>query len=210
MMIENIINIVQIIVTCGCLVVAVFKAVEKKSRIWMLYGMFCAAFFLGDLWWELATIFYPETPDSFIPYLSWDAAALFLIVMMLQFKPEPGITFQKKCFSMIWTVLFVTVMCAIYMQYGSYFNNTLTAILMGAIIWFSTMRIYNVPKEDRPSLKRNIASAILFYCVAEYALWTSSCFSYNENALNVYDVLDLVLTASVVAFIPAIGKAEGR
>lgn len=211
-MIENALNIIQMIVACGCMITAVYKAVTYRSRTWMLYGMFAGACFLGDLWWMLYSFFYGlDAPDSFIPYISWDAAVLFLLLILFRFDAEATEDKAKKYLSIAETAFFVLVMCLVYMQYGDYVSNLITAVLMGTLIWNARIRLIRIPKDDAEDRrKRNICKAVLLYSFVEYALWTASCFDYDSPIRYSYYVFDFLLAVSIAMFVPALGKAADR
>ena len=86
-MIETVVNIIQLIITGVCSGIALFNAVRTEHRAWTLVGLFSGIFFMGDLYWLLFLLFYGETPPySFIPYMSWYASYLFMLLLLVTVK----------------------------------------------------------------------------------------------------------------------------
>ena len=94
-MIETVVNIIQLIITGACSGIALFNAVRTEHRAWTLVGLFSGIFFMGDLYWLLFLLFYGETPPySFIPYMSWYASYLFMLLLLVTVKGDSQETCQ--------------------------------------------------------------------------------------------------------------------
>jgi len=50
---------------------------------------------------------------------------------------------------------------------------------------------------------------VLLILILEYVLWTSSCFWVSNTLTNPYFWIDFLLTAALLALIPATRKAVG-
>lgn len=211
MMLEHGLNIFQMTAAAACMAIAIAQAVRRRSRLWMLYAMFAGTYFLGDLWWTLYLHFYGSSaPDSFIPYMSWDAAMLFLLVISMQYSIDPDLSGRVRWTTAVVTAVFVTVMALAFMQYGAYFNNTVTAVLMGLLIWNAWIRLMGRSGEAAEKEKRAVCGVVMLYCFVEYGEWLASCLDYDSPLRNLYFVFDFLLTVSIALLIPALGKAGER
>ena len=151
-MIDNMIDGILCIAVGICMLVAIYKAVVFKSRLWVLYGLYCGAFFLGSLWWVLYLGFFSDNnPISLIPYNDWNVANLFLIMIL---ELCLGKNRVRRSAKILWFIpVFVTAMCLYYMTLGSYINNTITAVLMGILMWKAVgglLYIRRYPQEADP------------------------------------------------------------
>lgn len=101
-MIEAICNAIQLILTGACTVISLLFAFRSKARVWLLLALFSGVFFLGDLYWYLFLVFYQKTPQySYVSDLSWDAAYLFLFLLLIQVRDVRIMPYrmmrQRKC-----------------------------------------------------------------------------------------------------------------
>ena len=204
-MIDNIENGLELVLTGTCTAAAMYRAYAGGRRIWVLFGLFTGVYFLGDLYWLLYLVFYHTIPNySFIPYLSWYASYLFLYLILLQ---TVG---RAKVYSrLLWLIpAFTAGMAVYYMQWGSYFSNIVSAVLLALIIRQSVKGLM-LPGE-RQSAGKKLCSLVLLFCAMEYASWTASCFENGSFLYNLYYVFQMVLTLCFPVFIPVLRKAEAE
>ncbi len=207
-MLDIVSNVVQMAALCICEAFALYDAQSKRSRLRLLYGLFLFSFFMGDLWWLLDISFFGETPVySLIPYLNWKASGVFLILMMMKYEQRSILS--KPTRGYIWAVpVFCAGMCAFFMQYGAYIDNILTAVVMSAIMSMSLQRLADIKDgKTEHTGDRMLCQIVLLHCVLEYAMWASSCLSYENPLRYIYFVFEFGLTICFLLFIPAIRKA---
>ena len=208
-MLSSIENGIQLAVTCGCAVIALYYGVLHKERIMIMLGLFYGIFFLGDLYWLLYIIFYDDaSPKFYVSYFSWYSSYLFLLLLLIyvNVKSEEGYRFRLRPGFLLIPV-FTAAMCAFYMQGGDYISNIISCVLMTGLIWHAVYGLTYLHRyPERGENRRMLYIATLVFCGIEYALWTSSCF--YSGAL--YYWLDILLSLSFVPFLPAVRKVVGR
>lgn len=221
-MIESIDNMIQLVVTGACTSICLYRAVRGQGRAWTLLGLFSGIFFLGDLYWQLFLLFYQDTPEHYtVSELSWYTSYLFLLLLVIYVRVEicghrmptmqqqgglPGLA--RSFPPVLWCIpLFTGGMCVLFMQWGDYVSNLIAAGLMTGLLWHALSGILAV-RED-PG-KRMLFSVILLFCLAEYAMWVSSCFWDGDTLANPYYWFDLLLSCAFLLFLPALRKAVGR
>ena len=195
-MIESIENAFQITILLVCAAVALRRAISLQSKAWTLLFFFYGTWLLGD--------FYGEKPQiSIISDLNWYASYTFLYFLLLQVSPP-----SEKHISGIlpWLCpVFSIIMAVFYMQWGKIIDNLILAALMGLLLFSVTHRL-----ADRKHYVRSrfICWVILFFCLMDYGLWTSSCFvdAYNDK-FNLYYLFDILLSLGFVFFLPSVKKA---
>ncbi|MBR3189095.1 MAG: hypothetical protein IKF59_13855, partial [Lachnospiraceae bacterium] len=58
-----------------------------RNRAWIVLALASGVFFLGDLYCVLFLVLYGRTPAySYIPYLSWYASYLFLLLLLFELR----------------------------------------------------------------------------------------------------------------------------
>ena len=203
-MIESIENAFQITILLVCAAVALRRAISLQSKAWTLLFFFYGTWLLGDIYWLVCLVFYGETPQiSIISELNWYASYTFLYFLLLQVSPP-----SEKHISGIlpWLCpVFSIIMAVFYMQWGKIIDNLILAALMGLLLFSVTHRL-----ADRKHYVRSrfICWVILFFCLMDYGLWTSSCFvdAYNDK-FNLYYLFDILLSLGFVFFLPSVKKA---
>ena len=204
-MIEIIENAIQLVTTGICTVIALRKGIRLQNRAWIVLALASGVFFLGDLYWELFLVLYGHTPGySYIPYLSWYASYMFLLLLLFELKGERE---ERKTRKILWIIpVFSAGMCIFYMQFGDWIGNIITAVFMSLLMWHALDMLLLL----RDSKKAAIFAVVLLFCIVEYAAWTATCFGNYETLAHPYFWLDTLLSAVFLLFPAALGKAVGR
>lgn len=207
-MLEIVSNVIQTAVLGVCVIVAFYYAVNSRSRSWLLYGLFSASFFLGDLWWVLFLLFYDSDYGySLIPYINWKASILFLILLM-QYQLKTPVFKKNNSPALCVIPLFCAGMCLYYMKFGAYLDNSLTAILMCILIWIVVQRLLEIRDiEGGKADDKALCILVFFFCISEYIIWTATCLDYGNPLRRLYDIFGALMTAGFVLIIPAMKKA---
>ncbi len=206
-MTETISNAVQLGLTGLCTVYALCRVFATERRGWTLFALFCGLNFLGNLYWLLWLVFYRESPPfAFIPYLSWYASYLFLALLLLHVKPPEQPRLQTRA---LWLVpVFVAGMFVFYVRYGDWLSNIVCAALMGLLLWQAVGGLLFLRGKTGPEAKnRFLCWAALLFCLAEYALWTVSCYWSGDSVNDPYFWLDLLLSLCFPIMVPAVKRA---
>lgn len=202
-MVETYENALQILVLLGCAAVSVYNFMQRKSRTWALLSFFFGSWMLGDLYWQVCLVFYESTPRiPVVSDLSWYTSYLFLYMLLRHIAP-PEIGRKKSCLAYIGPV-FALGMALFYMQWGQIVSNVIYAALMGLLL-FSVIRRFT----DRKTYKKQLffTGMIAVFCLAEYGMWTVSCFFEGDGLQNPYYWFDFLLTISFPFFLAATRKA---
>ena len=209
-MIETFLNGIELLTTSGCLIAAIYLAFVFRSRIWMMLVLFCGAFVLGESWWLLYLILIQEElPNSLIPYIDWLSSWLFLLLLLQMAGQEKTVRRLGKKSWIPWIApVFTTGMAVFYMQWGAYFNNTVTAVIMGALMWKCIRELLDLKGDKAETAKsRPPYREVLTFCLLEYATWTASCFDYGHPFRSLYYVFSLLMHFSIIPIILAVRRA---
>ena len=224
-MTEIIDNVIQLAATGICMIIALRKGLLLQNRAWTILALASGVFFLGDLYWDLYLVLCGKTPDhSYIPYLSWYASYMFLLLLLVELRVPRK---ERKYRKILWVIpAFSAGMCIFYMQYGDWIGNIITAVFMSLLMWQALDMLLSLKVSQRTSSgtggetqraepdwlrgKAAICIAVLLFCAAEYAAWTASCFGNYETLAHPYIWFDTMLSAVFLLFPAALGKAVGK
>lgn len=202
-MVESIENAAQIVVLLACAGYSLYNALQYHSRTWVLLAFFCGSWMLADLYWQVCLVFYNQSPQiSVVSNLSWYAGYLFLYMLMRHIaSPEKGVRRSKWAYL---APVFSFGMAAYYMQYGQIVSNLIYAALMGLLIFAVIRRLTDRKTYEK---QRLFTVATVIFCLAEYGMWTSSCFFVEDGLENPYYWFDILMTAVFPFFLFATRKA---
>lgn len=216
-MIEIIENSLQLVTTGLCMIVSLRKGILQQSRAWVILALASGVFFLGDLYWELFLVLYGITPEySYIPYLSWYAAYLFVLLLLFALREDNSRRSGREHRKILWIIpVFTAGMCIFYMQYGDWIGNIISAVLMGLLIWHAAdgllcVREYQKELHGGGMADAGIYMVVLLFCLSEYGAWTTSCFWMGDTWRNPYFWFDTLLSVVFLLFPAALGKAVGK
>ncbi len=203
-MIEIIGSIYSIIMNVVGLMVCIFHYVSKPRKVWV-YAIIVLIFnFLSNYYWGAYVIImngeYPSV-SSILAYFGWNMAYLAVTLMVFFVCTKS----DGKFFSPIALIPipFNIWQFTIYIQYGGIFNNTyqvgVSTITMCLCI---NSIVYYLKNKDKEGIKKPyIQSAILVYVIAEYVMWTSSCFDWPSEWLYPYNYATIIESAANL-FVP--------
>ena len=222
-MIESVDNIIQLVMAVTATVIAMYRAVSLKSRAWSMLGLFSGVFSLGLTYWLLFLVFYGHVPQySYIPDICWYSSYLFLMLLNIYVRDEssgkdafdarPGeslFSVIRRMNPLLWCIpLFTYGMCLFFMQYGDYIGNIVAATVMTGLIWHAASGLLSLKGQDDKN--KSLYMVTLLFCFAEYALWVTSCFWSENSITSPYLWFDLLLSATFLMFVRALGKAACR
>ena len=204
-MTEIIENALQVSVAALCLAFAVSRSVRTKKREWILLCFFYGSWVLADLYWESFLVLLKRTPGVFyVSEFSWYASYIFLFLLLKQTLPqEKG---GKKPVLPWLGAAFAAAMCVFYVRWGDYAENVICALLMGLLLYDAIRGLTSLRGGERKRLVF-LCAAVIFFCAAEYALWTASCFWEGDSIANPYYWADALLTVSFVPLLFAVRRA---
>lgn len=186
-----------------CAVIALVHAGRYKSRAWTLLALFYGGWVMDDTFWLLCRAFTGSSPEiGVLADLNWYASMIFLYLLIARIAP-PESGGEKRVLP--WLGVAFTLGMAVFfiVQWGNVVNNLIYAGLTGLLL-FSTVRRLMDGKNRK---HRFFLIMILVFVLLVYAMWTVSCYFYEDTYANPYYWVDLLITVSLVLLIPAVKKA---
>ena len=187
MLAENFENIVSLLCTIVGLIYCIFKYIETPKRGYRCLVAFFLANFLSEYYWttyELVMGSYPDV-SAFTAYLGWNVGYFLLLLAVFYLRSKAG----KKFFHplVLLPVLTNIPQFLLYIQYGGILNNLwevgLTTITM--VLCLQELVCYWKTRKDRTAFPWFFLF-VLTNLALQYAMWTSSCFSWPSDLRNPY------------------------
>ena len=206
-MIETVENAAQFTVVSLCCGISAVCCIRRKSRLWGLMALFYGTFLLGLLYWLLYLLFYGDTPNfRYISELSWYTAFLFLF-LILQHIADPGERTVKAWIPRLMPV-FAFGMGIFYMQWSAWLSNVLSAAVMSLLLYQAVRGLIYHRKQEQHRKWTRFYCLTLLFCMAEYCMWTVTCFYWSDALSNPYFWFDILQTVCFPLFIPAAAGLE--
>lgn len=206
-MIETVENAAQLAVVSICGGVSLYRAIRRRSRLWVLMTLFYGTFLLGLLYWLLYLMFYGMTPQfRYISEMSWYTAYVFLI-MILKTIADPGERSVRKR-SLLLCPVFAAGMAVLYMQFSSWLSNICSAAIMSLLMYHAARGLIYHRKKPQHGVWSSFYRLMLLFCASEYLMWTSTCFYWSETLENPYFWFDILQTVCFFLIMPAVERAE--
>ena len=207
-MIEMAENLIQLLVLIFCFGMTCYQFTRRSSKVWLLLSLYYLTMLMGQLYWVLMLVLLHRS--AMLDYVSestWFAAYLFLFLLARHLLPEGAVPTRSAA---LWIgPVFTACMAVFYMQWGKIMSNIFTAVAMGLILQNVTRGLLLTRGSSaRQYPAKRCFLAVLGICIAEYALWTASCFWSGETFANPYYWMDLLLTFCMLFLFIAVKEAE--
>lgn len=226
--------LVQFLVCAAGCTGATALLVKSRRQPYFLLACFFGTYGLGTLYWTLHVLLLDATPQIFyVSELGWIASYVFLLTMEMTLPSAEELRFRTK---LSWLAPVIAVpQFILYITHGDVFFNVLmcsgtmaAACLSIRGLVFSHRSLTSQTagqarrKDDtdfvagpeapvgHPADLRPFHITVLCFTALEYALWTSSCFWVSDTLTNPYFWFDFMLSASILAMLPATRKAVGQ
>lgn len=207
MMFENLENIVSLLCTIAGLLYCVFKHIESPRRGYRYLIAFFFANFLSEYYWtiyELVMRSYPNVSE-FAAYLGWNVGYLVLLFAVYNMRQEGA----KRLFHpvILLPILLNVPQFLLYIQYGGLLNNLwqvgITTLTM--VFCLQELVYYLKNKSGRRAFPM-FSALVLAYLIAQYGMWTASCFAWNSELSNPYLYCSVLASLISVFFAYGAGK----
>lgn len=205
-MLELIDNLSQFLVTLIVGSVAGCLYCHSRKQAYFLLTCFYGCFAAAGLYWTLYYLLFSETPQIFyVSEIGWISGYIFLYLLQYVLSDKNERTF--RCHAMWLSPVVGGVLLVLYCFYGHILSNIVFNGMMILISWNAIRGlVYLRGKEEARDL-RCLHLVILCFCVAEYGLWTTSCFWVSNTITNPYFWFDFLLTAIMVLLLLVTRKA---
>ena len=202
---EYVESIVQLIATLVALLMSLFRYISTKKRGWLYVTGYFTSSLLSSYFWTSYLIIMDDSPNAsnFLTYLGWNIGYLILVLLNIHVKTREERRYLTPL--MILPLLVNIPQLMLYVQFDGVIMSiyqvticTVTACLcVQGTVWYIKHR-----KED--ARVPYIAIATLVNLVAEFGMWTASC--YEGWADKVYYLSSFVCSLSYLLIVWAAKK----
>ena len=217
---ETLDNVFQLLVSGGCSVIAINRAISTGKRPWTMVAVSFIAGLLADLYWQL--VYYFSGTSEMIFYVAdvgWYVSTLFLYFFLREIALDR--TEEKSIF--VWPIpVFAAAICIFYMTHGDYVSNVVAAAVMSLFGCEAVKGLHTVRRRERDGeigrtegkhYRRQYISSLAYF-IFVYGMWTASCFFKENTVTNPYYWCDILMSVArifilVFAF-SVIGSSEKK
>ena len=206
-MIERIDNFLQIVLLGICAGISLKRSLTTKTHAWAMLFLSAFIYLLADLYWQFYLKFYGETPPySFIPYLSWYASFLFLLMLLIGIEGERRRRYHNV---FLWLIPVFTLGAATFftLRGVGILDALISVPIFTAILYRGFGTLISRFKEESFKKSRMLYILILLCLLCEYASSITSCFWMGDTLLNPYFWSDTILSVSFLLLPMALRKA---
>lgn len=188
-------NLFQV-TTLGCAsIIAAVSALRRKNRRCLILALAYACFSMGTLYYVLSLAILGHTPRVFyVSEVSWLAAWLFYL--SLQLVRTEGMKPRFSPLSVGGALPIAVCVLTVRIFGPSYLMSSLFALTVGAVVFLSLFRLQSGAAEKRTD------AALLVCVLLQLLLYAVSGFTRDYTRFNLYFVVDIALTLSMVALLP--------
>jgi len=206
-MVELIDNLTQSAGTLAAFIAAGVLYYRTRRQTFFLLACFLGCFMLGTFHWTLYILLFDSSPQVFyVSELAWIASYLFLLTLEYVLATEKEKRYRHP--AMLLVPLFCIPQLILYLSRGEILGNLLMVGLTMVVAFFALRGFLFARRQSGQA--RNMQyfhGAVLVIIFLEFGLWTSSCFWISDTMSNPYFWFDFMLSASLLALVPAMKKA---
>lgn len=188
MVFEQCISISLIIVNLISIVICLYQYVKRPCKTFAFAVVFFLANFLSNYYWGIYLFVMDDYPNvsSFFAYFGWNFAFLVLPAMLHSLHHYGDVKFFSWI-SLI-PIPINIIQLLLYIKYGGIFNNVWQVFFTTVASCMCLNSIVFYVKHRSTGVRLPYVSVIvLLYIFFEYAMWTSSCFSWRSEVINPYN-----------------------
>jgi HD-GYP domain-containing protein (c-di-GMP phosphodiesterase class II) len=211
MILENFENVLTLLAAVLGLLGCLFKYIRSPKRGYFLLIIFFLVNYLSDYYWTIYTLVMRTSPtvSEFLAYFGWNVGYLVLLLAVLNMRREVS----KKFFHPVILIPVITnvIQFFLYIRYGGLLNNLwqvgVTTIIM--VICLQEITYYLKNKKNGSSVP-HFSIIVLLYLIAEYGMWTASCFSWDNPLLDPYFIFTIIASVLKVMLVWGARKYYGN
>ncbi len=187
MELEQLISVYSLVLNLAALMACLLRYVSKPRKSWVFAIVFFLGYLLSNYYWSIYILVMGDYPNvsSLIAYLGWNIALAVLPFLLREMRyPEEKGFFSPLC---LLPVPLNIYQLTLYIPYGGFFNNIWQGGFATLSICMALNSILYYLKHKKAGAKPPfLAFTVFAYICVEYAMWTSTCFSYPEEWMNPY------------------------
>ena len=206
-MVEHIENIVSLLCTIMGLLLCSFQYIETPKRGYRFLIVFFLANFMSEYYWTTYQLITKSSPEvsEFVAYLGWNVGYICLLFAVFFIRQEEAKRFFHPL--ILLPVVINVPQFFLYIRFGGFLNNCwevgFTTVTM--VFCMQALVLFWKDRENRRGFPY-FSLLALFYLLAEYGMWTSSCFAWGSDAVNPYHIFSIL--ASILRLLLVFGAGK--
>lgn len=204
---DNTAQCLAAVLGCG---ISLFAYCRGRGQAAFLLTCFYGCFALGSLYWTLYLLLFDQTPHVFyVSEIVWISSCIFLYLLQYTLTDPAERAFRHPLMPVVLAAGAVTLV--FYCLTGDIFTSAVRCGVMTALAWGAVRGLTFAGHGGETARARQwLHTVVLCFTVLENALWISSAPWQGDTLANPYFWIDFLLTGTLLALLPAVGKAVGR
>ncbi len=197
MNIETLLDVYMLFAAGVGLFLCIYRYVETPRKVYVFSTLFFLAHFISDYYWTIYLLIMSDYPNisALLAYFGWNVSYIFIILLIFTFQSKEESRF-------ITPLMFIPIPINIaqyilYMQFGGFINNTWQGITCTLISVLCIRSLVYWRKQRKNGVVFPwFQLAALLFMVAEYSMWTVSCFDWEiEGTLyNIFTFINITVS----------------
>ena len=189
------------------ILLCLFRYIKYQTKSWIFAVLFLLSNFLSSFYWAVYTFIIEDDPitSDFMAYFGWDIGFVFLLLLLRHVQSRE----EKRYINLIMflPVPLNIIQFYLYIPYGGIINNIYQGIICTVIACVSLQSILYYLKHRRERIKSPyVAVVALLFITCNYGMWTSTCFSWDDDLTNPYYYFSLVGFSLYIIIVWALQK----
>ena len=170
-------NTIQLLLILIALLISLFRYINSKKHGWLLTVGFFTSSLLSSYFWTAYLVLMGDSPNAsdFLTYFGWNVSYFMLLLLTVHVKSQE----ERRYFH---PLIFLPIplnawFLHLYLQFGGFLNNIYQVTVCTGIVCSCVQSLLWYGKQRRNGARfPYIITAILVYTIAEFGMWTSSCY----------------------------------
>ncbi len=180
-------NVFMLLAAIIGLLSSLFRYMDDPGRGWFGSTAFFLLHLLSGYYWTIYSLVIQDSPNVYpgLAYLGWNLGYVVLLFLVIDAREKDAASFFHPLILLPIPVNILQVM--LYLQFGGILNSLWQGFITTAIACVSMQSIVYYLKNRKAGAKLPYYSiALLLFIMTEYGMWTSSCFSFDNELKNPY------------------------
>lgn len=202
---ENILQLSSILIA---LLISLFRYIGTRKRGWLFAVGFSVGNLLSSYFWTAYLIIMGDTPNvsDNLAYFGWNMGFFFLLLLIFQVKSRE----ERRYFHVLMLIPIPLNIwqLTMYLQFGGVANSVYQVIITTATACLALQSLlYSLKKKQgEKGAVFYTAFAVLISLLAEYGMWTSTCF--DGEISNLYYPFSFLSSLSYLMLVWAMDRSE--
>ena len=217
---ELITNVYVVAVNIIAFVFCLFRFIAQPRRGWGLAVVTLLSSFLSNYYWAVYMLLMQDYPgvSSFLAYFGWNVSYALMLWLVIHFRNEGGrVGFHPLMLLSLLPIPINAYQFTLYLPFCddpmslaiTIWQNVLCTAIACAAIQIIVVAFIKKKRKEK-IIPPYVPIVLLLFIALEYAMWTSSCFDWQNEWANPYNYLSILCFGLYIALAWAVKKSYDK